>query len=163
MAEKNLRELLVQHERELAQRLNMHEAIVQALKAELRETHSIIDQLALQKSSITFGATKTAIDVIRQITTGESDLSPSFEKMTIKQLILRALRMKSPESLSPTELQSFIKEAFQRDVDAGSIRPQLTRLREQGAVVQDPEAVGRWGLTTAAVLFDHPSSWPENE
>jgi hypothetical protein len=88
----------------------------------------------------------------------QEDISP--DDMTIKELILRAL-MNFPTGAMPAEIGDYIRAAYKREIDPGSIRPNLARLREAGAVTHDGLA-SRWILEpqTSATLHTLYSETP---
>lgn len=72
---------------------------------------------------------------------------------TIKQMILSALKDHFHDGATPTDLRDYMKNAYERDIDRNSISPQLARLREEGAVRQQPHPDGeKWHLTPKARL-----------
>ena len=64
------------------------------------------------------------------------------EPLTIKEMILRALRDHFEKGASPSELRDYMRAAFGKEVDRNSISPQLARLREDGMV--DMLNDGKW-------------------
>lgn len=80
--------------------------------------------------------------------------------LTIKQMIITALRDHFREGATPSDLRDYMKTVYGREVDRNSISPQLARLRGQGAVEQYG-LEGKWKLTRAAKWYDHPSSWED--
>jgi hypothetical protein len=80
-----------------------------------------------------------------------------FSDMTIKELIIEALRIK--QLLTTTELVEFIEEGFGRRVDPNSIRPQLSRLKSDEII---HARFNQWLLTDSAKrkysMYDHQSS-----
>lgn len=80
----------------------------------------------------------------------QGDVSP--KDMTIKELIIRAL-LDFPTGAMPEEIGDHISKSLGRSINPGSLRPNLLRLREAGAVTHDGLA-SRWMLdpnTTAAL------------
>jgi hypothetical protein len=73
------------------------------------------------------------------------------ESMTIKEMILRALRDHFHNGATPSELRDYMRTAYGRDVDRNSIGPQLARLREEGTIEQPNTLAsgdsGKWRLT----------------
>jgi DNA-binding transcriptional ArsR family regulator len=71
------------------------------------------------------------------------------ETLTIKEMILRALRDHFENGASPTELRDYMRAAFGKEVDRNSISPQLARLREEGMV--DMLNDGKWKLSRQGI------------
>jgi len=84
---------------------------------------------------------------------------PPPPTMTIKQMIMAALRDHFHNGASPTELRDYMRAVYAKDVDRNSISPQLTRLREQGAV--DMLTDGKWKISKMGRMYDHPSSFKD--
>lgn len=64
--------------------------------------------------------------------------------LTIKEMILAALKDHFHVGATPVELRNYFKAVYGRDVDRASISPQLARLRDNGMISQSPE--GFWRL-----------------
>src|SRR5258708_7402876 len=71
-------------------------------------------------------------------------------EMTIQDLIMRALVDHFHGGATPAEIGGYIREAYSRDIEPGSIRPNLARLRESGLIVHDGLA-SRWILDPGAI------------
>jgi hypothetical protein len=69
------------------------------------------------------------------------------QKRTIKSMILSALTSHFDDGATLAELRAFIKDVFGQEVDRTSISPQLSRLRDEGAVEQRGRA---WRLSEPA-------------
>jgi DNA-binding transcriptional ArsR family regulator len=74
------------------------------------------------------------------------------ESLTIKEMILRALRDHFPKGASPSDLRDYIRDAFGKEIDRNSISPQLSRLREEG-VVDQYGLDAKWKLTRATKRY----------
>jgi hypothetical protein len=57
-----------------------------------------------------------------------------FTRLTIKELILKALNDHFPKGATAIELLTFIRDAYARDIERSSLTPQLSRLRNEGLV-----------------------------
>jgi hypothetical protein len=57
-----------------------------------------------------------------------------WEALTIKDMILNALKDHFHSGATPSELSEYMKTAYGRDVDRNSIGPQLARLRDERLV-----------------------------
>jgi len=60
-----------------------------------------------------------------------------YEGMTIKQLAVQALLDHFHDGTTAPLLRDFIRNAYGRDVETGSLRPQLHRLKAEGILSQD--------------------------
>jgi hypothetical protein len=85
---------------------------------------------------------------------GRSTLS-AYENMTIKQLVMQALRDKHPKALDTSDLRTFIHEAYGRSIEPNSLRPQLSRLKAEYWIEQSP--LGSWRLTKMATRLREAS------
>jgi hypothetical protein len=81
----------------------------------------------------------------------QEDISPN--DMTIKELILRAL-LNLSQGATPAEIGEHIHRVHKREIDPGSIRPNLSRLREAGAVMHDGIA-SKWILEPKTLALLH--------
>jgi hypothetical protein len=72
--------------------------------------------------------------------------------LTIKEMILNALKDHFREGATPADLRGYIRVAYGREIDRNSISPQLARLREEGVVEQMLGLLneGKWQLKEAA-------------
>ncbi len=76
-----------------------------------------------------------AFEAFRNIGKGISALQ--FNGLTIKDLIIKALAEHYKEKgASASELVSFLGGAYGREVEKSSLSPQLSRLKEEGRVIQ---------------------------
>jgi hypothetical protein len=78
-------------------------------------------------------------------------LYASGEKATIKDKILHGLRYHLTSGAGPSDLRKFIKITFGEDVPLTSLSPQLSRLREEGLIMQikGPNGEALWVAKTA--------------
>jgi hypothetical protein len=72
--------------------------------------------------------------------------STQYEGMTIKQLVVQALLDHFHAGTTAPLLRDFMRNAYGRDVETGSLRPQLHRLKGEGVLVFDPN-VEKWLLS----------------
>jgi DNA-binding transcriptional ArsR family regulator len=153
----NVRGHLAPLEAELAQVRKMRSLIADARAAGLTDLASdaiLPDPPAQSALEQVAQAIQPAVSQLSQLAAAQS------ETLTIKEMILRALRNHFKKGASPSELRDYMRDAFGKDVDRNSISPQLTRLRELGAVEQY-ELDGKWKLTRTGVMYDHPTSWKD--
>jgi hypothetical protein len=85
-------------------------------------------------------------DALRQLAITIRDTQPSSLK--IKELLALAFIEHFQQGASPAELKEKIQAAYGRDIDPGSIRPNLARLREDGVVMRSTPP--KWILDPAA-------------
>jgi hypothetical protein len=62
-----------------------------------------------------------------------------YDTMTIKELVIQALLDHFPEGGSAAAIREFIKNAYGKEIDPGTLRPQMHRLKEGDAITYDPE------------------------
>jgi hypothetical protein len=160
-----LHSFLERRERELTHQLAALCGQVESKRAELAEIQRVRATLAPSPSwvpdSSTFdvagdlvraaAANRPRVDPMQQADNPPVAPSPpvpsSNEKLTIKSMILTALSSHFHDGATPAELRTFIKDVFGREIDRTSMSPQLTRLREDGAVEQTDR---KWRLSERA-------------
>lgn len=186
MAGKTIREFLKERERELAQQAVILRDHLAWVETELEEAHRIMDQLGPEPEkgsppvykAIQFGATQTGFEFVKHAMQQEADIAAEprvvpapensvdarrpIEQMTIKDLVVSALKMRSPQGLKASELRSYIRQAYGREIESSSLRPQLARLKAEGRIEQNP-LTDAWSLTAIGHFYDHPSRWPVDE
>jgi hypothetical protein len=69
-----------------------------------------------------------------------------YQRMTIKELIVRALLDNFRDGASPAQLREFIRDAYGREIERSSLSPQLSRLKTAGVVVQPNALADIWVL-----------------
>jgi hypothetical protein len=82
-----------------------------------------------------------------------------YEGMTIKQLAVQALLDHFPGGTTAPLLRDFFRNAYGRDVETGSLRPQLHRLKAEGILSQD-STNEKWRLSpdrAHVLLSDSPA------
>lgn len=67
-----------------------------------------------------------------------TELAQRFAGMTIKQLVIQALSDHFLAGATPTQIREFIHDAYGREIDANSLRPQLARMKADGSIEQNP-------------------------
>jgi hypothetical protein len=91
-----------------------------------------------------------------------TDPRSKYERMTIKELVIQSLIDHFPEGAKVGDIRKFIKEGYGRDVDQGSLRPQMHRLKADGVLEQDSVNGEIWNLIPrkrlAYAMYDHPTS-----
>jgi hypothetical protein len=73
--------------------------------------------------------------------------------LTIKQLIMKAMRAHFKDGATAADLRDFIKDAYGRDIERASFSPQLSRLKAQGLLHQNPETE-RWTILASDSTVD---------
>jgi DNA-binding transcriptional ArsR family regulator len=146
----NVRGHLAPLEAELAQVRKIRSLIADARAAGLTDLASdavLPDPPAGNFSKVDVVA-ESALRALQSINEPRSQLEVAAEQLTIKQMILRALRDHFDGGATPTELRDYMWSAFNKNVDRNSISPQLARLRDEGLVEQPPELLneGKWRL-----------------
>jgi hypothetical protein len=148
-------EFLIRRERELTQQIDALRGQITPKEHEREQVRTAMRALGLSNE-----LTGTMLDTAwRDRIIGNSanlgDLvGLANSTRTIKQMVLDALKDHFHEGATPSELRDYIRVAYRREVDRNSISPQLSRLREEGLVLQlDGPAVlpGRWILTPPGV------------
>ncbi|HXW24759.1 MAG TPA: hypothetical protein VEK73_08445 [Xanthobacteraceae bacterium] len=81
--------------------------------------------------------------------------APSHTQLTIKQLVMQALRAKHPGGFDTAQLREFIRDAYGRTIEPDSLRPQLVRLKSDDWIVARENI---WYLTKRALVWDNPRS-----
>jgi hypothetical protein len=155
-----LHSFLERRERELTHQLAALCGQVESKRAELAEIQRVRATLAPSPPWVPDSSTfDVAGDLIKataanrpRVDLMQADNPPvavpsSNEKLTIKSMILTALSSHFHDGATPAELRTFIKDVFGREIDRTSMSPQLTRLREDGAVEQTD---GKWRLSERA-------------
>jgi hypothetical protein len=133
----------------------------------------------------TFVGRRFTTDVMPQ------SLRERYDTMTIKELVLQSLQsfvVQAEGGATAARLRDYIRDVYGRTVEPSSLRPQLSRLKAEGLIRQDPStdiwklvlrgvtadeliAMGHWppgaehkppeepaGQTRGRILYDHPSS-----
>jgi hypothetical protein len=88
-----------------------------------------------------------------------------YQQMTIKELVVQALIDNFPQGATAPEIRAFIRDAYDRDIESSSLRPQMHRLKSDGKLVTASAVVGSgdvWNLEPQARMlyarYDHPTS-----
>jgi hypothetical protein len=84
---------------------------------------------------------------------------------TIKQLVLRALIDHFHDGATPLELRTYIRDAYGREIDRTSMGPQLSRMRDEGVLIQPLGLLneGKWRLSPRSTIHDDSRYYYENE
>jgi hypothetical protein len=76
------------------------------------------------------------LGIAGEMLTAPSEHTQRFIRMTIKDLVRQALSDNFRDGATPTQLREFIRDAYGREIDPDSLRPQLFRMREEGLINQ---------------------------
>lgn len=76
--------------------------------------------------------------------------SSPYQQMTLKQLIIKALKEHFPDGATANELIDFFSVAWDRDIQRTSLSPQLSRLKDEGQVRLENN---KWFLPLGTRLF----------
>jgi hypothetical protein len=168
-----LREFLPRRKRELTQQISALQGQIIPKQRELEEVTKAMQALGLEQpgnelarllaSAAPDGLNVAAIGLLHNMSSNAllEGKPPNFDQtMTIKQMIVYALRDHFHNGATPAELRDYIRTAYGREVDRNSISPQLTRLRDEHRVEQQVGLLneGKWWLTAIGRQYDHPRS-----
>jgi hypothetical protein len=145
-----LRSFLERRERELTHQLAALRGRIESKERELAEIKKVRATLTSAPPSppdntsvevaadvVRAAGNQRSVDLINQ--TGNVQVSgppPLNEKLTIKEMIVAALRSHFHDGARPAELRTFIQDVWDRKIDRTSLGPQLARLREEGILEQ---------------------------
>jgi hypothetical protein len=173
MTEETLRFFLDRRERELLQQISAMEAEIAHRRAELDEIHTakaslppiheaeVSDSGSISDAQTQSGvdalansvfAIKTAVDRTARAFAEASENYPflQFERLTIKELVIKALTDHFRDGATAVELGDFLRNAYGRPIERPSLSPQLSRLRDDGRIEQLPGAI--WKLTKIEII-----------
>lgn len=119
----SIRQVLDSHERELLQRRDQLRDQLQGAEAELEEVRRA--KAALTGSDQSGSPHAVVVDDDR------------YARMTNKQLAVAALEQHFTSGAKASELVSFFKSRWNREIDRSTFSPQLTRLLRDGLVEKD--------------------------
>jgi len=121
-------EILARHEHALLQR-------VAELRKELEPLEAELDRVRLARAAISSGSSGVSAEskwVVR-VRRNRSVHDAPIERMTMKQLVIKALSENFPRGATASRLLDFFAETWGRnDVVRSSLSPQLTRLHRDG-------------------------------
>jgi hypothetical protein len=84
---------------------------------------------------------------------------------TIKQLVLRAFTDHFHDGATPLELRTYINDAYGREIDRTSMGPQLSRMRDEGVLIQPLGTLdeGKWRLKLDDIIQNALDTSAENK
>jgi hypothetical protein len=178
----SLRDFLVRRERELTHQVAALRGQIAPMEKELSEIKLAIDALPPALSDLSGFAIQNH-DRVGQLVTGgltslpawgklaemgrlpECSNNPAlrYQNMTIKELVVQSLLDQFRAGASAVEIREFIRNAYGRDIEAASLRPQIHRLKAAGILEPGINALmDTWNLTKKAramySMYDHPTS-----
>ena len=143
-----LREFLVRRGRELSQQISALRGQITPKEQELAEIQKAMEALGLYAQSLGLSTDVGALTALpadkvpaHDFVLAQIGSQAALAPMTIKQMILNALRDHFRAGAAPAELREYIRTAYGREVDRNSISPQLARLRDEG-LVEQAQALG---------------------
>jgi hypothetical protein len=149
---------LVRRERELVQQTAALRGMLGPKEKELADVRQAMQAIGLTPSPYAehVEALKPFLDGSQKnppshggaFTAYPTPLSLLTENLTIKEMILRSLDDHFHNGATPSELSSYMLNAYGRTIDRNSISPQLARLRDNGMIEQSPE--GFWRIPKSA-------------
>jgi hypothetical protein len=150
---RTVRDLLADHEADLIHRLKALRDQIIPLERELAEVRRARSAVSM----IDYGPEQTQIPFPPKGGTDERptalparDLSPPrspYARLTIKQLVCKALTEQFERGATANELLDFFADAWGRsDVVRTSLSPQLSRLKQEGKIILIGQ---KWSLPTA--------------
>ena len=152
---KALRQLLDEYERDILMRINPVRKELAILERSLAEVRKARNAIETTTSAAVAGAQFEArvLEKLRRPifygggeAVAEPDHAPTspYAKLTMKQLVRKALDEHFENGATANELMDFFKNAWGRnDIVRSSLSPQLSRLKREGVVTLDGK---RWHL-----------------
>jgi phage-related tail protein len=134
------------------------QAFVDVAQSQLGSQQSSLEDLANEVAALA-RTNSTHDEIVSPLSLVTTVAAQALQNLTIKQMILNALRDHFHDGASPTELRDYMRTVYSREVNRDSISPQLARLREQGAV--DMLNDGKWKISKLGMLYNHPSSFKD--
>jgi hypothetical protein len=152
---RTVRDLLDDHEADLISRLKaLRDQIIPLERelAEVRRARSAVSMIDYgpEQTQILFPAKNGASEPEQGPARVSRDLTPPrspYARLTIKQLVRKALSEQFERGATANELLDFFSDAWGRsDVLRTSLSPQLSRLKQEGAIILIGQ---KWSLPTA--------------
>lgn len=152
---RTVRELLADHETDLMGRLKALRDQIIPLERELAEVRRARSAVSLidygpEQTQILFPPKIAATDLQPSAASEARDLSAPrspYARLTIKQLIRKALAEQFERGATSNELLDFFADAWGRsDIARTSLSPQLSRLKQEGQIILIGQ---KWSLPTA--------------
>lgn len=169
MTEETVEQFLVRRERELTARASAIRGQLAPVEAELvkvqrmravlpdpnRSMNALSGIINQNDSNIPFKIAPPSNALVTPT------VDATYANRTIKDLIIQTLIDAFPHGAKIGELRSFMRLGYSREVDQGSLRTQLHRLKAAGILGQDP-STDTWnfrdGKRGLYAMYDHPTS-----
>lgn len=138
MEDEDLWRFLGRRERELRHQ-------IAALRGQLIPKEVEMEEIQRLRASLVVTGSPVGAPVVL-MPSGEalpSTTLPVLDRLTIKELVLLALRDHFPAGATAAQICDFVRDAYRRKIKPSSLRPQLARLKAEGVLRQDP-ATDMW-------------------
>lgn len=160
MTEETVDQFLARRERELMSSVSVLRNQLGTLEAELAKVQRmrsvLVEPAPPPPSNVLFSPNNLSITEL---------VVASYATRTIKDLIIQALIDGYQHGATTAELKGFMRAGYSRNVDPGSLRTQLHRLKSAGILTHDPSN-DTWnfqdGKRSLYARYDHPSSRKAN-
>jgi len=170
MVEETVDQFLARRERELTAQISALHGQIAPKEAELLQIRRVKAALNLGTelsksltSEAEFAASpllSTNYDAALASVIGGRSMPP-YHAMTIKELTIQALLDHFPLGGTIAEIRDFIRDAYSRTVELGSLRTQMHRLKADNILGLDP-STDTWnfrdGKRALYAMYDHPTS-----
>lgn len=139
MATPTLREFLEQREQDLIQEIGALRHKLVPLEGELADVRSAKSALAKEQSQQQTLSPLAAAALAQPYPASTAiEAGSPYQLLTMKQLVLKALRERFPKGATANELIEFFWNAWGRtDVVRSSLSPQLSRLKDDGKISRE--------------------------
>jgi hypothetical protein len=155
-SEENVRDLLDRRERELMQQIDLLQRELAALRKDLTPKEIELIEVRRAKAALGMTAESSFVDIAspqqrfeNPSSNRKSELEDTYHSLsvTIRDTPHHALKIKEllvlafiehfqMHGAAPADLKTQIQTSYGREIDPGSIRPNLARLREAGIVMR---------------------------
>jgi hypothetical protein len=175
MTDETLHSFLARRERELAAQISALRGQAEEIQRQIATKTNEQSDIAGVKAGLRLRGSKSDLDIVgrafesfvgRQATTDAmpAKVAERFAAMTIKELVIQALLDHFPNGGTAAEIRDFIRDAYARVIPPSSLRPQMSRLKADGVLGQEP-STDVWNLQddkrVIYAMYDHPSSRAE--
>ena len=161
MNDEDFSSYLKRRERELIQQTAAIRGMLIPKEKQLEQIRQAMQAIGIQPSYTEqlkpfMDQTQVDLDQVVASALGNTPLPLLAEALTIKEMILRALKDHFHGGATPSELRDYMRTAYGRDVDRNSISPQLARLRDEGIVknANTSKEGGKWQLALGVSAED---------
>jgi hypothetical protein len=148
-----LRTYLFQRENELKEAMRRNSDGLKTMEAELAEVKKVKQSIGLEPSKVRRYGERFGGPYAEWQSVPEAVGIP-YESLPISNLILRALSSHFKSGATIAELLEFFREKWGREIDKGSLSPQLSRLYKRGVVGRIPSLPGWFRIPRDALEGD---------